>query len=134
MPVPESNFSSCLRKAENDLLNIENNLSAKRIPWDTVCFHAQQAAEKFLKAYLAHHGVEIKRTHDLVALLSVAVEFDKDLGELEQVCRRLTQFAISARYPDDLYEPGEDDGREMIAATSKVRDAILSRLPDFAGE
>ena len=131
MPVPESNYTSWLRKAENDLLNIENNLSAKRIPWDTVCFHAQQAAEKFLKAYLVHRGVEIKRTHDLVALLSVAVEFDRSLGELEQVCRRLTHYAISARYPDDLYEPSEDDGREMIAASTSIRDAILSRLPDF---
>ena len=32
-------------KAENDLLNIRNNLGCERIPWDTICFHAQQAAE-----------------------------------------------------------------------------------------
>ena len=89
MPVPESNYTSWLRKAENDLLNIENNLSAKRIPWDTVCFHAQQAAEKFLKAYLVHRGVEIKRTHDLVALLSVAVEFDRSLGETPVRLRKI---------------------------------------------
>lgn len=31
-----------LAKAENDLLNIRNNLHASRVPWDTVCFHAQQ--------------------------------------------------------------------------------------------
>ena len=130
MPVPESNYASWLKKAENDLLNIENNLSAERTPWDTVCFHAQQAAEKYLKAYLAYHGVNIKRTHDLVALLSVAVEFDKNLRSLEQDCRRLTYYAVSARYPDDLYEPGETDAREMIEANSRVREAIISRLAD----
>ncbi len=35
-----------IAKAENDLLNIRNNLSAEQVPWDTVCFHAQQAAER----------------------------------------------------------------------------------------
>jgi hypothetical protein len=51
MSSPESNFSAWLRKADHDLLNIRNNLAAKDIPWDTVCFHAQQAAEKVLKAF-----------------------------------------------------------------------------------
>lgn len=50
----ESNFEAWLRKAEHDVLNIENNLVAKDIPWDTVCFHAQQVAEKVLKAFLVH--------------------------------------------------------------------------------
>ena len=64
----ESNYASRLAKAEHDLLNIQNNLSAEQIPWDTVCFHAQQAAEKCLKAFLIYHGRPFSRTHDLVAL------------------------------------------------------------------
>ena len=40
-----------LTKADNDLLNADNNLASENIPFDTVCFHCQQAAEKFLKAY-----------------------------------------------------------------------------------
>ncbi|MBN1583285.1 MAG: HEPN domain-containing protein [Anaerolineae bacterium] len=39
-------------KAQNDLLNADNNLHSQKIPHDTVCFHCQQAAEKLLKAYL----------------------------------------------------------------------------------
>ena len=39
-----------LAKADNDLLNIQNNLASREIPWDTVCFHAQQCGEKALKA------------------------------------------------------------------------------------
>jgi len=39
-------------KAANDLLNADNNLKSEIIPFDTVCFHCQQAAEKFLKAFL----------------------------------------------------------------------------------
>jgi len=39
MSSAESNFSAWLRKADHDLLNIENNLAAKDIPYDAVCFH-----------------------------------------------------------------------------------------------
>jgi HEPN domain-containing protein len=39
-------------KAENDLINADNNLKSEVIPYDTVSFHCQQAAEKLLRAYL----------------------------------------------------------------------------------
>lgn len=90
MSSRESNFSAWLRKADHDLLNIENNLAAKDIPWDTVCFHAQQAVEKILKAFLSYHGCDLSRTHDLVALLAQCVEHESNLRELETDCRKLT--------------------------------------------
>jgi HEPN domain-containing protein len=43
-----------VRKADNDLLDADNNLRSERIPFDTVCFHCQQAAEKCLKAALVY--------------------------------------------------------------------------------
>ena len=39
-----------IRKAENDFKNIRATLVRADPAWDTVCFHAQQAAEKYLKA------------------------------------------------------------------------------------
>jgi HEPN domain-containing protein len=90
MNSPESNFPAWLRKAEHDLLNIENNLAAADIPWDTVCFHAQQAAEKVLKAFLVFHGRDLSKTHDLVALLALCVESYPGLAGLETDCRQLT--------------------------------------------
>lgn len=51
-PKDEDLIRAWVLKAEHDLLNIENNLAAREIPWDTVCFHAQQCAEKYLKALL----------------------------------------------------------------------------------
>ncbi|MEX2490910.1 MAG: HEPN domain-containing protein [Nitrospirales bacterium] len=68
MSSPESNFASWLRKADHDLLNITNNLRATQIPWDTICFHAQQIGEKVLKSYLVYHGRDLMKTHDCVAL------------------------------------------------------------------
>lgn len=128
MNKPESNVRAWLEKAEHDLLNIENNLAAVRVPWDTVCFHAQQAAEKTLKAFLVHHGGHVPRTHDLVTLLTGCVAFAPDLADLEADCRNLTYFAVSTRYPDDLYEPEEADGRAMNEAARRVRQRILAVL------
>ena len=58
-----------LAKARNDLLNADNNLASKEIPYDTVCFHCQQAAEKLLKAYLIGNGHAPPITHDLFLAL-----------------------------------------------------------------
>ena len=113
MSGPKSNYLAWVAKAENDLLNIQNNLQVQNVPWDTVCFHAQQAAEKLLKAFLVYHGQPLVRTHDLVTLLAGCVQIDPALASLEDDCRRLSYYAVASRYPDDLYEPDEHDGREM---------------------
>ncbi|EKO40060.1 MAG: hypothetical protein B193_1217 [Solidesulfovibrio magneticus str. Maddingley MBC34] len=118
-----------LAKAENDLLNIRNNLHASRVPWDTVCFHAQQAAEKYLKAFLVAWDVPPPRSHDCIALLALCVGHAPELAVLEPACRRLTYFGTASRYPDDLYEPDEDDGRNAFAASLEVQQAILKQLP-----
>ena len=95
----------------------------------TVCFHAQQAAEKVLKALLVYHGERPPRTHDLVVLLTRCIDAGARLDDLEEDCRDLTFFAVSARYPDDLYEPDETDGRAMTAAAYRVRGRVLTLLP-----
>lgn len=72
-----------MRKAENDLKNIRACLASRDPAWDTVCFHAQQAAEKYLKAYLVLQGSIPPRTHDLGLLLRLAKDFDMALGHAE---------------------------------------------------
>jgi HEPN domain-containing protein len=62
---------SWVSKAENDLLNIENNLAANDIPWDTVCFHAQQGGEKYLKALLVFQRIDFPKIHDLTELYAL---------------------------------------------------------------
>lgn len=129
MNSAESNFKAWLRKADHDLLNIENNLAAKEIPWDTVCFHAQQVAEKVLKAFLVYHGRTLSKTHDLIALLAQCAEIDRALSDLEDDCHTLTSYGVAARYPDDLFEPAETDGRELVSTMRRLRARILTLLP-----
>lgn len=129
MKKPDSNYEAWLVKAANDMLNIENNLAAENIPWDTVCFHAQQAAEKTIKAYLAYHSMPITRTHDLVALLSKATVVESNLEQLRTSCQRLNYYAVSSRYPDDLFEPDEKEGKEMVTISRKIQEAVREVLP-----
>lgn len=52
-PKAEEDFRAWIKKAEGDLKTAEHALTLKeRCPFDTVCFHAQQCAEKYLKALL----------------------------------------------------------------------------------
>jgi HEPN domain-containing protein len=119
-----------ISKAENDLLNIRNNLAAGQVPWDTVCFHAQQVAEKMLKAFLAWRGQSVSRTHDLVALLAEAVAAGGPLETLESDCRLLTPYAVMLRYPGAWDEPTERDGREAVMAAEGVHQRVREVLDE----
>ena len=125
----EPAWRSWVRKAESDRLNIANNMAAGRVPWDTVCFHAQQAAEKYLKGYLVWRDETPLRTHDLVALLAACADADPSLASLEEDCRALTYHAVGSRYPEETFSPGEGDARRMVAASDRVCEAIGRRLP-----
>ena len=125
MSDAEALYPAWLAKAENDVLNIENNLAAERVPWDTVCFHAQEAVEKMLKALLLFHGLPVSRTHDLVVLLTECVAVEPSIADLEVDCQTFAPFAVPVHYPGDLPEPGEHDARDLIAAMKRVRARVL---------
>lgn len=59
-------------KAEADMLTARREYRARKSPnFDAVCFHAQQAAEKYVKAVLQESGMQIPRIHSLVDLLEI---------------------------------------------------------------
>lgn len=89
-------------KAEGDFAVMERESRARRNPsHDAVCFHAQQCAEKYLKARLAEAGIGFAKVHDLVALLDqvVAVEPTWEMSRVDLAF--LSDFAVSYRYPGD---------------------------------
>lgn len=129
MTAARSTYRAWLGKAESDLLTIENNVAAERVPWDAVCFHAQQAAEKTLKAFLVLHGAIPARTHDLTALLAECLRFDASLAGLQAECDTLSTYAVAARYPDDVLSIDERIGRDTISAMYRVRASLLTHFP-----
>ncbi len=69
--------SEWVEKGEGDLVTAQRELRARNKPnYDAACFHAQQAAEKYLKATLQEANREIPCTHNLIELVSLCLEFD----------------------------------------------------------
>ena len=58
-------YEKWFKKAEQDLFVIKNIINIIDAPYEICCFHAQQAAEKYLKAYLTAHNVDFLKTHML---------------------------------------------------------------------
>ena len=66
---------------------------------DIICFHCQQAAEKYVKAVLIQARVEFPKTHDIEHLLDLACQNGHDIRELMSGVDVLMPFAIDVRYP-----------------------------------
>ena len=109
-----------LFRANEDIAVIEKLFESEpELYASTICFHAQQAVEKFLKAFLVFHNIDFPKTHDLDYLLFEckkidAKNFDIDLGSL-------TDFGVSMRYPDDSYLPDKDETAQYRGIALKVK-------------
>jgi len=87
-------------KAEGDFAMVERESRARKNPsYDGICFHAQQCAEKYLKARLCEAGVAFAKVHDLVALLELALPVEPLWEAYRADLAALTDYAVSFRYP-----------------------------------
>lgn len=117
-------------KAEGDLENARLVLGAGPTgPMDTVAFHAQQCAEKYLKALLCFRGEDVPRIHDVEALLTRAGIWGRVEVTVEE-SRLLTDYATVTRYPGD-YEPvSHEEAGHAVALADRIRAAVQEELPE----
>jgi HEPN domain-containing protein len=118
MTAPERDPLEWLLRAENDLLNIRNNLNSSQIPWDTLVFHAQQACEKLLKAIIIKSGQLAPRTHDLILLLNMCPAMATKDPSLQPDLDKL-MLLFGSRYPDTK-QPTEAEARNAAGIAEKV--------------
>jgi len=116
-------------KADSDLLNADNNLKSENIPFDTVCFHCQQAAEKILKAYLIANQKPYPITHDLFLLLEQILQLDPEAERLRDTLALLVPYAVEIRYPDDYFMPTGQDAAEARRAAAEIYEWFKSVCP-----
>jgi HEPN domain-containing protein len=117
-----------LKKAENDLKDAKILYNSKEASAEGICFHCQQAVEKFLKAYLVYNDKEINKTHDISQLLQFCKNIDSDFIELEKLnIDDMTNYAVIVRY-DDIIEPSLEDAKEAIAIAEKAKLFALKKI------
>ena len=117
-------------KAENDLQTSENEFKAEKTVTDAICFHSQQAVEKYLKSYLIAAQKPFAFTHNLTELLNNCIEIDAGFIELE-FALFLTNYAVEIRYPDDFYISDIDEAKEAHRIALKVKEFVLSKTREI---
>lgn len=75
----------------------------KKPLWASVCFHAQQCAEKNLKARLNEASVQFYKTHDLEQLLNQALAVEPLWAAFRPALKRLSEAAVVPRYPGGVF-------------------------------
>jgi HEPN domain-containing protein len=122
-----------LSKAELDLKAAAHEVAAPaEALWGDVMFHAQQAAEKAMKAFLAYHDVPFRKTHNLEELGQQCVALDATLGTVADEAAPLTEYAWKFRYPGETPEPERAEADEALAAARNAYQSILARMPASA--
>lgn len=88
-----------LMHAESDLEYAIIGLKRKKVLASQICFHAQQCAEKAIKAVLRHYNVDFPLTHDIEQLLILASNYGIKVPKSFSNVSKLTPYAVQTRYP-----------------------------------
>jgi len=116
-----------IAKAEADFATIERECKAVENPnYDGICFHAQQCAEKYLKARLCEADISFSKIHDLVALLEQTLVVEPAWETFREDLAYLSDFAVAFRYPGESAEKESALGaqRRCRLFRNAVRDAL----------
>ena len=118
-----------LKKAEEDLKVAKHEfaLSEYEMVTSAVCFHCQQAVEKYIKAFLVANQIEFGKTHNIEYLIELASAKSPEISDIEP--GDLSFFAVNARYPDsEFVELDRTDCQKAIEIAENIRGFVLSKL------
>jgi HEPN domain-containing protein len=119
-----------MQKGESDRVSADLIVQSPG-PYDTACFHAQQAAEKYLKAVIALAGSPIPRTHDLEDIYDLCLAVEPGLVLDRTELDALTPYAVQLRYNPGFW-PDQAQAQQALAIVDRVRAVVLSVLPPAA--
>lgn len=114
-----------IEKAEEDRLVVHQLMEANSSAMGAIGFHCQQAAEKFLKAFLIFHGIEPPRTHNIEFLLKQCSEIAVNFTSINPL--NLTDYGVEARYPGDFLEPSAMELKGLIEMVDQIREIVLDK-------
>ena len=118
--LPPESPQAWLERARSDLALARAALRLPDVLLEDACFHAQQCAEKALKALLVQRAIPFPRTHvvetllDLLEASGVTVPADVDEALV------LTQYAVQTRYPGDWESVTSEEARFALEVANRV--------------
>ncbi|MBF0506662.1 MAG: HEPN domain-containing protein [Nitrospirae bacterium] len=116
-----------ISKAEGDFATALREIRARKSPnYDAACFHAQQCAEKYLKAVLQENAIEFGKTHNLSALLDKIITVNPLTERLRPALIALNAFAIDYRYPGEMAD--KELAKKAVSVCREVRTRIRAIL------
>jgi HEPN domain-containing protein/predicted nucleotidyltransferase len=121
---PPESVERWLGRADADLRTLDQLLSFGSPVWMSVTFHAQQAAEKYLKALVISRWRKPPRTHELAPIVDLARAIRCTLPDLAAECEILKPYGVEVRSPDDQPMSTEAEGRVALAAAMRIVDVV----------
>lgn len=116
-----------VQKAEDDFIVAQKMYRARNQPvYDAVCFHAQQCAEKYLKAFLQEDERDIPKVHKLLDLLKLCKELDASLEILLPDLLAIERYSVNVRYPG--MSADKEEAQMAFKASQTVRTQMRTKL------
>ena len=115
-----------INKAEGDWRMAQREIRVADPVWDGICFHTQQCAEKYIKAFLEEHMIAFQKTHDLVELVDLGSGLLPELDPLRPQLAHLSTFGIATRYPGAQADQQAAD--EALRTAEEVRTVVRAKL------
>lgn len=119
---------SWFMRSDEDLALIEVLLKEESFFPNPICFHAEQAAEKYLKGFLAHREMHVRKVHDLEILVEDCKKVDQSFEEILDDARFLNQFYVESRYPDGYVAFSSEDAKEAYSAAKKIKEFVVGKI------
>jgi len=113
-----------LSYAASDFALANKGKFSKEVRYDSLCYHAQQAAEKAIKAVLIFYRKPFPKTHNIGHLLKLLKEKGIVVPKIVEKSQLLTEYAVDSCYPDDFFESEKVNKKEYEQAV-KIADKVL---------
>jgi HEPN domain-containing protein len=121
--LPEADPTSAqvwLARAQGNLALAEGGRLLEGVWLEDLCFNAQQAAEKALKAVCVYHGLDFPKTHSLVSLMDFLMEAGVVIPPASFQADILTQYAVRTRYPGWVEPVTSEEYQEAVRLAQEV--------------
>ncbi len=115
-----------LEKAEEDLKGYKIFMNDEDPLYSLAGFHLQQAAEKFLKAFLEYNAIIFPKTHDVELLLKQCALVESSFADIK--FDNISDFAVDLRYPGDMQPPSKNELEQAYESVQEIKQLVLSFL------